>query len=171
MTTTTTNSQKSAPLYVQLAQAIMLACQERGLQPQTDDQTETGFPQNKGYFFVRFGQGLTAALIVPKSVAKVGLCDSHVDLSGLDGYVPLRKENGKVLCHFDPSVGDVTQVIERLIGASKRDTRTPVRLPAQKAAAFVAAAPAEVPAIAPPTDTYGAEELASWEQEMPAKTA
>jgi hypothetical protein len=119
---TATNAPKSAPLYVQFAQALRVKCQELGLEPLSAG-TETGFPQNENYFFVRFGTQDAAALIVPKSKLRMGMCDVHIDVSTLEGGMALKKKNGKVLSHFAPDVDLIAKhVLPRLPGASKRAT-------------------------------------------------
>lgn len=131
-------STTKTPFYVQFAAAILAKCQELGLEPQLAD-TETGFPQNKGYFFVRFGTDANSpALIVPKGESRITKCDVHIDLSGLPGHLPLAKPNGKVMCHYTPDSELIGKhLLPRLVGASKRPT------------AFVAKAQ-QVTASAPP---------------------
>lgn len=119
----TTNTKTATPFYVQFAAAILEKCAELGLEPQLAD-TETGFPQNKGYFFVRFGADANSpALIVPKGETRISKCDVHIDLSGLPGHMPLAKPNGKVICHFAPDSELIAKhLLPRLVGASKRPT-------------------------------------------------
>lgn len=118
---------KTAPLYVQFAQQLKQKCAEMGLSPLTAD-TETGFPQNEGWFFVRFGDQNSAALIVPKSKGRMGNCHSHIDLSDVPGYIPLPKKNGRVVCHYSADVDLIAKhVLPRLPGASKRPIATPVK--------------------------------------------
>ena len=141
MTTT-----KTAPLYVQFAQALHAKCQELGLQP-TRYETPTGFFENANFFFVEFGPHLQApALIVPKSATRMGRCDLHIDCSDLPGWIPATKKNGKVVGHFAPDLDLLTPVLKRLPGGAKRATQAPVATP-----------------VKAPVDTKaGEEELKSW---------
>lgn len=121
---TAQNTQTTAPLYVQFAQAIRDAIQAQGLPAPESAQTETGFPQNEGYFFVRWSD---AALIVPKSKLRMSNLHSHVDLSGQSGYIALPKKNGRVVCHFTPDITKVSEVLHLFVNASKRPLAAPVR--------------------------------------------
>jgi len=117
MTATTTT-----PLYVQFAAALKQKCAELGLKFEECPGTETGFPQNEGYFFVRTAPG-QAAMIVPKSKTRMANVHLHIDLTGVEGHVQLPKKNGKVLGHFVPDLDLIAEhVLPRLPGASKRAT-------------------------------------------------
>ena len=114
-----------APLYVQFAQALRERCAELGIEP-TAAGTETGLPQNEGYFFVEFGpHGQSAAIIVPKSKTRMGNVHLHIDASDLEGCVELPKKNGRVICHFVPDVDLLTPVLKRLAAhaVDHRDNR------------------------------------------------
>lgn len=129
---TATNNTKTAPLYVQFAQALLKRCAEMGLEP-LRAETETGFPQNEGYFFVRFGDQSSAAAIVPKSKLRMGNVHLHIDAEGLDGYIPLPKKNGKVICHFVADVDLLAKhILPRLPGARKRDTIVASKAPVSR---------------------------------------
>ena len=126
-TTATTNNKTPAPLYVRFAQVLKDIClEETGLEP-TAAPTETGLPQNGGYFFVEFGPhgGDTCALIVPRSKTRMGTCHVHVDCSDLEGWVDDGgKAPGKVISFFVPDAELLRPVIRRLAGASKRPNRS-----------------------------------------------
>lgn len=96
--------------------------------PQADPGTESGLPENKGYVFIEYGPHLAApAIIVPKSARGPAIVHSHVDLSDMDGYIPLPKPNGRVVCHFKATPAAVAQALTRFVGASKRPVAAPVR--------------------------------------------
>jgi len=112
----------TVPAYLQLVAQLLAACDEVGATPVRASQPST-LPENSGYCFLRFGDANSAALIIPKSAASVKLCDIHIDASEADGWVPLRKPNGRVMGHIDAaSVTDWKQIIGLLVGASKRPT-------------------------------------------------
>ena len=142
------STQAKTPSYVQFCHALVAECRAQGLQPITAG-TETGLPQNKGFAFLRFSED-GAALIVPKSVTRMGSLHSHVDLSGADGYIPLEKPNGKVMCLFAPDLEKVRAIVGRFVGASKRATVVPSK-----------ATPGATPS-APADTSYGDIEVASW---------
>ncbi len=123
MSTVTTS--KSVPAYVSFCAAIIAECQAQGLDP-LRDATESGLPQNEGYCFLRFQEG-GAALIVPKSKNRMAPCHSHVDLSGVEGFIPLPRKNGRVICHFESDLGLLATVLPFFVGASKRASLPPVR--------------------------------------------
>ncbi len=117
-----------APLFVQFAQAIRAEISRQGLPEPTHAETPTGFPENDGYFFVEWGtHGAAPALIVPKSKTRMGNLHSHVDLSGVPGFIALPKRNGRVVCHFEPDVSKVSKALHSFVGASKRPIAPPVR--------------------------------------------
>lgn len=145
------STKTETPTYVTFCQALIAECRAQGLQPVTAP-TETGLPQNKGYAFLRFSDD-GAALIVPKSATRMGSLDSHVDLSGTDGYIPLTKPNGKVACHFAPDVAKVAKVLARFVGASKRATVVASRPASQ-------ATPGNLTSAV--DSQYGDLEVASW---------
>lgn len=166
------------PAYLQLVATLLKTCDEVGAVPVRSSHPST-LPENSGYCFLRFGDANSAALIIPKSAAAVKLCDSHVDMSDVDGWVDLRKANGRVMGHIDAaSVTDWKEIIGRLVGASKRPTvraskaasQAPVE---QDMSAFLATLqslgqpkpapqPDPTPSIEPEVDSNGftAEELA-----------
>lgn len=135
-----------APLYVQFAQALKQKIAEMGLEFEESEGTETGFPQNEGYFFVRSAPGL-AAMIVPKSKTRMGNVHLHIDASDLEGWVPLPKKNGKVIGHFVPDLDLLTPVLAMLPGRAKRPTIVASRAP-------VSATP-KAPVTGPMTDVFG----------------
>lgn len=96
--------------------------------PQLDPSTESGLPENKGFVFIEYGPHLVApAIIVPRSARGPAIVHSHIDLSDLDGYVPLPKPNGRVVCHFLADPAKVASALARFVGASKRPVAAPVR--------------------------------------------
>lgn len=96
--------------------------------PQLDPSTESGLPENKGYVFIEYGPHLAApAIIVPKSARGPAIVHSHVDLADMDGYIPLPKPNGRVVCHFKADPQAVASALTRFVGASKRPVAAPVR--------------------------------------------
>jgi hypothetical protein len=112
----------NVPAYLSLVAQLLATCDEIGAAPLRAGTTST-LPENSGYCFLRFGDANSAALIIPKSTASVKLCDIHIDASDTDGWVDLRKANGRVMGHIDPaSVSDWSDLITRLVGASKRPT-------------------------------------------------
>jgi len=124
---TKTESQKNAvPAYVQFTAALRARLDQAGVKYETA-ATETGLPQNAGYAFLRVDGG-EGAVIIPKSKTKMARLDCHVDASGLEGYVPLTKPNGRVVCHFEPDVGLLVDgLLARLSGAPKRPVVKPVK--------------------------------------------
>lgn len=144
-----TASNTTAPLYVQFAQALRIAIQAEGLPaPETHD-TPSSFHENAGYFFVQWGpHGQSPALIIPKSVIRMGNLHSHIDLSGLPGHIALPKRNGRVACHFTPDIALVSRALHLFVGASKRPVAPPVRR-------LVAPLPVASPApVVPLTDMF-----------------
>jgi len=124
--TTTTTAQKSVPMYVQFAAALRARAEELGLQFESA-ATETGFPQNDGYFFVRTGPS-AAAMIVPKGKGRMANVHLHIPLDPTtEGYVALPKKNGRVLCHFAADLDLIAKhVLPALPGASKRPVARPL---------------------------------------------
>src|SRR5512146_542934 len=122
-----TASNTTAPLYVQFAQALRAEIAHLGLPAPISAPTETGFPQNAGYFFVRWDTADSAALIIPQSKTRMGNLHSHVDLSRFQGHVALPRRNGRVVCHFTPDVALVSKALHLFVGASKRPVAPPVR--------------------------------------------
>ena len=112
------NKNTVVPAYLSLVATILETCEALQCEP-TRAGTTSSLPENKGYVFVRFGED-AAAIIVPKSTGTVKLIDSHVDLSDMDCWVPLTKENGRVLGRIDASKADWSAIVSRLLGASKR---------------------------------------------------
>jgi len=122
MSTTTTKS------YVTFTAALIAKCTELGLSPLRDMTTESTLPENAGWAFLRFGDNNSAALIVPKSVTRMGNCHVHIDCASSPGVVPLPKKNGRVICHHTPDLELLMKhVVPRLPGASKRDVLPPTR--------------------------------------------
>ena len=96
--------------------------------PQLYPSTESGLPEVKGYVFIEYGpHGAAPAIIVPKSARGPAIVHSHVDLSDMDGYVPLPKPNGRVVCHFKADPQAVASALTRFVHASKRPVAAPVR--------------------------------------------
>lgn len=96
--------------------------------PTLDPSTESGLPENKGYAFIEYGVHLVApAIIVPKSARGPAIVHSHIDLSDMDGYVPLPRPNGRVVCHLKADPKAVASALARFVGASKRPVAAPVR--------------------------------------------
>lgn len=112
----------TVPAYLVLVAQLLEQCSDVGVEP-IRAATPSTLPENKGYVFLRFGSDQAAALIIPKATAEVKLCDIHVDCSDLPGWVPLKKENGRVMGHIAPATADLKQIVERLIGASKRPVK------------------------------------------------
>jgi hypothetical protein len=158
---TATQTPNTAPLYVQFAAKIRERALELGLHFETA-ATETGFPQNEGYFFVRTAPN-SAAMIVPKSKVRMGNVHLHVDCSDLEGHVPLPKKNGKVLGHFVADIGLLDRVMARLVGASKR----PTQFARQAPVAATPSKPVEAPVEWSQFD-MGEEELEASEQTVSA---
>lgn len=149
----TTSTSTTVP-YMQFLAAVRAEIRRLGLPEPSTAPTPSGLPENKGYVFIEWGEHLLVpALIVPKSTLRMGNLHSHVDLSDLPGYIPLRKPNGRVVCHFEPDPTKVSAALRRLIGASKVASRTPVRRPSDSS-----------PVNSGPTpDTRAADsEVASW---------
>jgi hypothetical protein len=113
--------------YVQYAQVLHSMIEDLGLPPPVHADTETGFPQNEGWFFVRWGNSESAALIVPKAKRGMRSLHSHLDLSGHDGFIPLPAKNGRVVCHFESDLSKVRKVLHLFVSASKRAIAPPVR--------------------------------------------
>lgn len=135
--------------YVQFCHALIKFCEDQGLAP-LRAETESGLPQNEGWCFLRFSEG-GAALIIPKGKTRMGNLHSHVDLSGHEGFIPLPKKNGKVICHFAPDLEKVKKVVPMFVGAAKRATAAPTPRATQGATPSA------------PVDTKaGEEEAASW---------
>ena len=163
MTTTTAQSQHLAFIAQTLAAARALGLPD----PQLDPSTESGLPENKGYVFIEYGPHLVApAIIVPKSARGPVTVHSHVDLSDLDGYVPLTKPNGRVVCHFRAEPRAVAQALTRFVGASKRPVAAPVRRPTP-----ASGQPVSTPVAAPAPDPSGDLEVASWASDADVDTA
>ena len=129
-------SKTTVPAYLALVVQLLEMCEEIGAVPLRAGTVST-LPENTGYCFLRFGDQHSAALIIPKSVTTMKLCDIHIDLEEVDGWVPLRKPNGRVMGHIDVAqVTDWKYLVESLIGASKRPT-------VRKSAAASQATPAQ----------------------------
>lgn len=170
----------TVPAYLVLVAQLLETCEEIGAVPLRSSHPST-LPENTGYCFLRFGDANSAALIIPKSAAAVKLCDIHILLEEVDGWVDLRKPNGRVMGHIDvASVTDWKSIITGLVGASKRPTVRASKAASsapvvQDMAAFMAklqslgqpkAVEAPVPASEPALtseeimDSFTAEELA-----------
>jgi hypothetical protein len=111
--------------------AVLAQVKAQGLpSPTLDPSTESGLPENKGYVFIEWGaHGAAPALIVPKAANGVRQVDSHIDLSDMDGHIPLSKPNGRVVCRMEGDVAKVSRALARFVGASKRPVAAPVRQP------------------------------------------
>ncbi len=113
------------PATYSLVQSILASCKEQGLTPVSlDPTTESGLKENRGYCFLRFEgtHEAGASLIIPKAVGRMGNLHSHVDLSAYDGYVPISKPNGKVICHLAPDPQKVAKCLKAFLSAAKRAT-------------------------------------------------
>lgn len=128
---------KNVPAYLALVVDIMERAQKLGLSVERDMGTASTLPENKGYVFVRVDGG-TASLIVPKHADEVKWCDSHIDWEGEDGFIPLEKANGKVICRIDPSETDLDQFLTRLSGASQRAKKATSKAASQEMTALLA---------------------------------
>lgn len=118
----------TAPLYVQFAQALRTEIARLGLPAPETHATPSSFYENGNWFFVEWGTHLAVpALIVPKSMTRMGNVHSHLDLSHLPGHIALPKKNGRVACHFAPDVSLISASLHLFIGASKRPVAPPVR--------------------------------------------
>ena len=147
------SNQNQAPVHLQLVRQILAAAQAQGLPaPSADPTTPSGLPENEGFVFIEWGpHGVAPALIVPKSKNRMGALHSHLDLSDLDGHVPLPRRNGRVACHFEPDAAKVSRALARFIGASKAPARAPVRgqSSASQAPVGTASQAAEAPVAQP----------------------
>lgn len=158
----------AAPLYVQFAHAIRAEIARLGLPAPIQADTETGFPQNAGYFFVRWDTADSAAIIVPQSKTRMGNLHSHIDLTGFDGHVGLPRKNGRVACHFRPEIRLVSAVLHLFVGASKRPVAPPVRrlmvasVAPAAAAQFAASHPVRIGSAADFELPKADLEVASW---------
>lgn len=146
------NKNTAVPAYLTLVASILAQCEELGAEP-IRASTPSSLPENKGYVFVRFGSEDAAAVIIPKSTGTVKLCDSHVDMSDLACWVPLTKENGRVLGRIDAATADWSAVITRLFGASKR--------PVKRASAQTPGEPQDMQAFLAKLQTMGKPKGAS----------
>ena len=128
---TTTIKNPSTPAYITFVNALIQECSRLGLPAPDSAPTVSGLPENVGYCFLQWSStsGVAARLIIPKSVLKMGLLDSHIDLSAYKGFVPLKKNNGKVLCKFEPSIELLSPVLNLFVGASRRASQAPVSVP------------------------------------------
>lgn len=113
---------KNTPAYLALVVRILETAEALGMTVERDMGNTSTLPENKHFVFVRVDGG-TAALIVPMHADEVKYCDSHIDWDGRDGYIPLTKENGAVICRIDPSAVDLGELLTALSGASKRDRK------------------------------------------------
>jgi hypothetical protein len=122
MSTTTVSKTRA------FGQTILAICEELKLPVPTLSPTESGLPENTGWIFVGFGPksvnssrelGDTACLIISKSLTQV---HSHLDLDGEEGYLPLPKKCGRVICHFAADIDLIANVIGRFVTASRRAT-------------------------------------------------
>lgn len=116
----------STAAYINFTRALINACTEMGLAPLRSDTPST-LPENNGWCFLRFGHDQAAALIIPKSVLRMGNCHVHIDMQGTPGHIPLPKRNGRVICHYEPSLELIIKhLLPRLPGAEKRASLPPV---------------------------------------------
>ena len=153
------SNKSTVPAYLALVASILEECTEIGAEP-TRAGTSSTLPENKGYVFVRFGED-AAAVIVHKSTGAVKLIDSHVDLSDLPCWVPLTKPNGRVLGRIDAALADWSQILPRLVGASKR--------PVARASGSASSQPADMTAFLAKLATLGkpkAQPVGQFETEM-----
>lgn len=146
---TTNTKTTTTPAFISFTAALVQAAAELGLPKPVTAETETGLPQNKGFVFLRFAPD-GAALIIPKSVKAMAKLDSHLDLSGHDGYLNPVDSNGRVICQFAPDVDKVKAILPLFVEASKR--------PVKKASKVDSAAAS----AATPDTADGEAELASW---------
>lgn len=114
----------TAPAYLNLVHQLLTVCTAMGVEP-VRASTPSTLPENKGYVFLRFGADDAAALIIPKSTAAVKMCDSHIEVPADLGGAPLKKPNGRVICHVDAARADWESVITLLMGAQKRAVARP----------------------------------------------
>jgi hypothetical protein len=113
----------TVPAYLALVAQLLETCDELGLVPSREETVST-LPENTGYCFLRFGDKSSASLIIPKSIGTMKLCDIHIDLEEVEGWVELKRPNGRVMGHIDASqVTDWKYLVESLNGASKRPTK------------------------------------------------
>lgn len=113
------------PATFNLVQALLAEAKKQGITVVSlDPTTESGLKENRGYCFLRFEgtHEAGASLIIPKAVGRMGNLHSHVDLSAYDGYVPLPRPNGKVICHFAPDPQKVAKCLKEFLSAAKRAT-------------------------------------------------
>ena len=112
----------TVPSYISLVATLLEECDRAGLVPTRDDSTRSTLPENTGYVFLRFGDKSAASLIIPKCIGGMTkLCDIHLEVSDLAGWVELKRPNGRVMGHIDANaVSDWSAIIGRLSGASKR---------------------------------------------------
>jgi hypothetical protein len=152
------------PATIAFVNALLAECAAKGYTVVSrDPSTETGLKENGGWCFLRLEgtHEAGASLIIPLAKHRLGNLHSHVDLQGHDGYVPLPKKNGKVICHFQPDVAKVTQILPKFLSAAKRATAAPT----------VKATPSPTvvtPVAAPATDLVAAAKAASMGDFPPA---
>lgn len=128
---TTTTASTTTPVYITFIKALKDECVRQGLPAPDSAPTLSGLPENMGYCFLQWSNGTAepARLIIPKSITRMGSLHSHVDLSAYEGHIALRKPNGKVVCHFAPSLELVKATLSLFVGASRRASQAPVKRP------------------------------------------
>jgi hypothetical protein len=122
----------NVPAYLTLVARILETAESLGLTVARDPGTASTLPENKGFVFVRVNGG-NAALIVPKHADRVKWADSHLDWTGREGYLPLPRPNGAVVCRIDPERVDLEAFLQALGGASKRASKRASRDASQDA--------------------------------------
>jgi hypothetical protein len=116
-----TKSSTTVLPYVAIAARVRQFCAELGLPAPVTAATPSGLPENKGWMFMQFSEDKNAAaLIVQKTEGKAPNVHSHLDLAGHDGYIPLPKYNGRVLCHFECDLNKVKSVLHLFVASARR---------------------------------------------------
>lgn len=139
----------NTPAFTSFVAALKSKCTELGIPLVTTDGTTTGLPENKGW--VRFESAENGhKLYVPKSVTKMGLCETTVPCLDKPGASPMKSLNGKIQAKFEP---DVDKLVEHVL-VLFADPET--RLPANKKPTRAAASPAT------PSTAEGQAEVDSW---------
>jgi hypothetical protein len=123
---------KNEAAFTTFVAALKSKCEDLGIPLVTTEGTSTGLPENKGW--VRLESAVNGhKLYVPKSVTKMGPCETTVPCQMKPGSIPMKSFNGKIQTKFQP---DVELLVEHVLClfADPEDRLPANKKPTRKAA-------------------------------------
>lgn len=119
-----------APAYVTFVAALKARLESQGIPLVTAEGTQTGLPENAGW--VRLESPVNGhKLYVPKSVTRMGLCETTLPVLNRNGSKHMPKVNGKIVCRVIPEIDVIEGFLSEFYGSTEE--RLPAnRLPERK---------------------------------------